>query len=99
MEKKAPQIVENPRVTLLLRGEKCSNIVQLVLSDLHLLKSPFTVKFTKKNPIHPFEDAASLEFFSEKNDASMILFANHTKKRPHCLTVVRCFDYKVLDMI
>jgi ribosome production factor 2 len=99
LEKKAPQIVENPRVTLLLRGEKCSNIVQLVMSDLHLLKSPFTVKFTKKNPIHPFEDASSLEFFSEKNDASMILFANHTKKRPHCLTVVRCFDYKVLDML
>jgi ribosome production factor 2 len=64
-----------------------------------LLKSPFTIKFTKKNPIHPFEDASSLEFFSEKNDASMILFGNHSKKRPHCLTVVRCFDYKVLDML
>jgi ribosome production factor 2 len=99
LDKKAPQIVENTRACLLLRGEKCSNIVQLVLADIHLLKSPFTVKFTKKNQIHPFEDASSLEFFSEKNDASMIVFANHTKKRPHCLTIVRCFEYKVLDML
>ncbi|KAF2397568.1 Brix domain-containing protein-like protein [Trichodelitschia bisporula] len=99
LEKKEPQLVENPKMTLILRGEKCSNIVQLALADINSLKRPYTTKFTKKNAIHPFEDAASLEFFSEKNDASLLIFGYHIKKRPHCLTWVRCFEHKVLDML
>ena len=55
--------------------------------------------FTKKNPVHPFEDASSLEFFSQKNDASLLCFGSHSKKRPHCLTFVRCFGGNLLDMI
>ena len=58
-----------------------------------------SVKFTKKNAIHTFEDASSLEFFSEKNDTSLIVLGAHSKKRPHCLTFVRTFDYKILDML
>jgi len=99
LEKKAPQTHENPKTTLFLRGSTCSEIVQLALTDLHSLKRPLAVKFTKKNPIHPFEDASSLEFFSQKNDASLLVFGSHSKKRPHCLTMVRCFDGRVLDML
>ena len=57
------------------------------------------VRFNKKNNIHPFEDASSLEFFSEKNDASLIVYGSNSKKRPHCLTLVRCLDHKLLDML
>lgn len=57
------------------------------------------VKFNKKNEIHPFEDASSLEFFSEKNDASLVVFGHHSKKRPHAVTIARMFNHKVLDMI
>lgn len=57
------------------------------------------MKFTKKNAIHPFEDATSLEFFSQKNDASLMVFGSHSKKRPHNLTLIRMFDHHVLDMI
>jgi ribosome production factor 2 len=57
------------------------------------------VRFTKKNSIHPFEDPSSLEFFSQKNDASLLVFGSHTKKRPHTLTWVRCFGGAVLDML
>ncbi|KIW07729.1 uncharacterized protein PV09_01659 [Verruconis gallopava] len=96
---KAPQVVENPKTTLFLRGEKCSQIVQLALADLNTLKAPNTIKFHKKNQIHPFEDASSLEFFSEKNDASLLVYGYTSKKRPHCLTFVRMFHYKVLDML
>ncbi|KAK3059437.1 hypothetical protein LTS18_010874, partial [Coniosporium uncinatum] len=38
-------------------------------------------------------------FFSEKNDASLVAFGLHSKKRPHCMTLVRFFDHKVLDML
>lgn len=42
---------------------------------------------------------AALEFFSEKNDASLLVLSVSSKKRPHCLTFVRTFDFKVLDML
>ena len=60
---------------------------------------PLAKKFTKKNPVHPFDDASSLEFFAEKNDASLLCFGSSQKKRPHTLTLVRTFGYKVLDML
>lgn len=84
---------------LFLRGTTCSQVVQDALGDLHQLRQPLAKKFTKKNPIHPFEDASSLEFFSEKNDASFLVFGSSSKKRPHCLTFVRTFGYKTLDML
>lgn len=55
-------------------------------------------KFQKKNEIHPFEDASSLEFFSQKNDASLIMFGSSSKKRPDTITFFRSFNYQLLDM-
>ncbi|KAI9808992.1 MAG: hypothetical protein M1825_002281 [Sarcosagium campestre] len=99
VEKKAPQVNENPKKALFLRGTTASQLVQDAIADLYSLKRPLAVKFTKKNPIHPFEDASSLEFFSEKNDATLLVFGSHSKKRPHCLTFVRTFNYRLLDML
>lgn len=42
---------------------------------------------------------AALEFFSLKNDTSLIVLSLHSKKRPHCLTLCRTFDHKMLDML
>ena len=97
--KKAPQLIENPKKTLFLRSTTSSSLVNSVVKDLYSLKRPLGLRFTKKNPIHPFEDASSLEFFSQKNDTSLLCFSSHSKKRPHCITFVRCFDAKVLDML
>lgn len=83
---------------LLLRGTTASELIQSVLTDLHALKKPGSIKFTKKNDIRPFEDAAPLEFLSEKNDASLLVLGSHSKKRPHNLTVARTFDYKLFDL-
>lgn len=99
LENKAPLVNENPRTALFLKYTSTSEILNLVMTDLHSLKRPLGIKFNKKNDIHPFENPASLEFFSEKNDASMMVFASHSKKRPHCMTIVRMFDWKVLDML
>jgi len=71
------------------------------------LKRPDAIAFNKKNPIYPFQSSAgagdstslsSLEFWSAKNDASMFVVGQTTKKKPHGLTFVRMFDGKVLDM-
>ncbi|GAB7352715.1 hypothetical protein MBLNU459_g3070t1 [Dothideomycetes sp. NU459] len=99
LEKKAPQVNENAKMTLFLRYTSCSEITQLAMADLHSLKRPLAQKFSKKNEIHPFEDASSLEFFAEKNDTSLMVYGSHSKKRPHCITLVRLFDHKVLDMM
>lgn len=70
----------------------------------HALKLPHSINFNKKNPIHPFDvdpsrGLQSLEFFSNKNDASLFVVGMHSKKRPNDLVWVRCFDGQVLDMI
>lgn len=99
LEKRAPKEKENPKTCLFLRGTTCSQVTQDALADLYSLRQPLAKKFTKKNAIHPFEDATSLEFFSEKNDASLLVFGSSSKKRPHSLTLVRTFGHRVLDML
>jgi ribosome production factor 2 len=67
------------------------------------LKRPHAIAFNKKNDIHPFDSnsnsAASLEFWASKNDASVFVIGQNTKKRPHGLTFVRMYDGKILDML
>ena len=63
------------------------------------LKRLHAISFSKKNAVRPFEDASSLEFWSAKNDASMFVLGQSTKKRPNGLTFVRMFDGGVLDMV
>ncbi|KAL2257144.1 hypothetical protein VTK26DRAFT_598 [Humicola hyalothermophila] len=99
LEKRAPKVVENPKTALFLRGTTCSQITQDALGDLYALRQVHAKRFHKKNAIHPFEDASSLAFFSEKNDCSLLLFGSSNKKRPHTITFVRTFDYKILDML
>ena len=99
MKAREPQQHENPKTTLFVTGQKTSQILKLATADLATLKRPFVERFTKKNDIHPFDDASSLEFFSLKNDTSLLALSLHSKKRPHCLTLVRTFDHKLLDML
>ncbi len=62
------------------------------------LKRPNAISFSKKNAIRPFEDASSLEFYAKKNDASLFVVGQSTKKRPNGMVFVRTFDGRVLDM-
>lgn len=99
LDKRAPQVTENTKTALFLRYTTCSEVTKLCMKDFQSLKAPLVQVFDKKNNIHPFQDPASLEFFSEKNDVSLMVFGSTNKKRPHCLTLVRMFSHKVLDMI
>ncbi|KAF9115219.1 rRNA-binding ribosome biosynthesis protein rpf2 [Mortierella sp. AM989] len=90
---------ENIKTAIFIRGSQTSQIVNDALSDLYMLKKPHAINFTKKNQIHPFEDQSNLQFFSQKNDASLFIIGTHSKKRPHTLTFARMFDHQLLDMI
>lgn len=86
-------------MALFLRGTTCSQVVQDAMAELHSLRQPLAKKFTKKNPVRPFEDPSSLEFFSDKNDTPLLVFGSSSKKRGNCLTLVRTFDHRILDML
>ena len=62
------------------------------------LKRPHSISFSKKNLIRPFEDHSSLEFWALKNDASMFVVGQNSKKRPDNLVFARTFDNRLLDM-
>ncbi|KAM0287789.1 hypothetical protein ACHAQH_000321 [Verticillium albo-atrum] len=94
-----PKVVENPKRLMALKGSTCSQAVQDALSNLCIMREPLVKKLTKKNEIHPFEKADSLEFLGEKNQSSLIMFGFHSKKRPHTITFARLFAHKVLDML
>ncbi|WRT69244.1 uncharacterized protein IL334_006228 [Kwoniella shivajii] len=99
LDKREPQLVENEKTAIFVRGQSTSEVVRNVMKDLYALKRPNAINFSRKNDIHPFEDTSSLEFFANKNDASLFVTGLHSKKRPHDLVLTRMFDGRVLDMI
>uniref|UniRef100_T1IVI4 Ribosome production factor 2 homolog n=1 Tax=Strigamia maritima TaxID=126957 RepID=T1IVI4_STRMM len=100
LEHRESKVIENCKTALLIRGISASGTVVNCLKDIVQLKKPHAVFFNKKNNDSlPFEDITKLEFFSQKNDASLFLMATHNKKRPHNLIMGRMFDHRLLDMI
>lgn len=99
MDKREPKLIENTKQALFIPGSNCNQVLQDAMVDLNSLKKPDSKKFQRRNEVRPFEDASSIEFFSEKNDCSLVVLANHNKKRPNNLTFIRTFNYKVYDMI
>ncbi|KAL0948800.1 hypothetical protein HGRIS_008930 [Hohenbuehelia grisea] len=105
---RAPKEIEDPRTAIFVRGSHTGEKVNAAMRDLMALKRPNCISFSKKNVIHPFDNTSvteaghtsqsSLEFWSTKNDASMFLIGQSTKKRPDGLTFVRMYDNRILDM-
>ena len=99
LKAKEPQLIEPPKRTLLLHGSKCPTAVHTILKTFHSLTKPNSVLFHKKNEnIYPFENAESLEFLANKNECGLVVFGSSNKKRPNCVSLIRVFDSKVLDM-
>lgn len=102
LEDQGSKAVENAKKALFLKGTSCSEVVSQAMQDLCSLKKPEAIFFGRRNNLHPFElgkAETSIEFFSQKNDASLIVAGNHSKKRPHNLCFVRTFDHRILDMV
>lgn len=99
LDKKQPKVVENIKKALFVPGSNANQLLHDLMVDLAALKKPDVKRFSRKNEVRPFEDTSSIEFFSEKNDASLIVVATNNKKRPNNLTFVRLFNFQVYDMI
>ena len=93
--------VEDAKRVLLLQGNKASQAVKAVLTDLWQLKRGQAAKLARKNDIWPFEAGSEvpLQFFGEKADCALFCLGNHNKKRPHNLVLGRLFDAQLLDML
>ncbi|GLB40440.1 putative brix [Lyophyllum shimeji] len=103
LEARLPKEVEDARTSIFVKGTHTGETLNCVMRDLMALKRPNAISFSKKNPIHPFDSTStsiqSLEFWAGKNDASMFLVGQTTKKRPNGLTFVRMYNSQVLDMM
>jgi len=98
LEAREPKEVEDSRTIVFVPGTHTGEVVNGAMKELMALKRPHAISFSKKNAVRPFEDATSLEFWAHKNDASMFVLGQSTKKRPNGLTIARLFDGKLLDM-
>lgn len=100
LDERAPKLVENTKQAIFIKSQTANAIVQQAMQDLLTLKKPDAQAFSKNNnKILPFEDSSSIEFFSEKNDASLFVVGSHSKKRPNNLVLARTFDHQVLDLL
>ncbi|XP_063934773.1 ribosome production factor 2 homolog [Zophobas morio] len=99
LEKRLPQVIEHPKKAIFIKGNNTGEVLYEFLKDIECLKKPDAVFFKRKNPILPFEDASSLEFYSQKTDCSLFMLASHSKKRPDNVVMGRTFNFCLLDMI
>ncbi|OCH87268.1 Brix-domain-containing protein [Obba rivulosa] len=98
MQAREPKEVEDPRTAIFVKGTHTGEKVNVVMKEMMALKRPNAISFAKKNVVRPFDDASSLEFWAQKNDASLFVVGQSTKKRPDGMTFVRMYDNRVLDM-
>ncbi|KAJ4468136.1 Brix-domain-containing protein [Lentinula aciculospora] len=108
LDAREPKEIEDARTVVFVKGTKTGEVLNGVMKDMMALKRPDAISFSKKNVIHPLDaqntasgssSTSSLEFWSTKNDASMFVIGQTSKKRPNDLTFVRLFDGKVLDIV
>lgn len=99
LAKKEAKLVENTKTALFIPGSTGNKFLHDAMCDLMALKKPYIKRFTKKNAIRPFENTTELEFFSEKNDCSLMVLSTNNKKRPNTLIFSRFFNHKLFDMI
>ncbi|CEM35657.1 unnamed protein product [Vitrella brassicaformis CCMP3155] len=100
LEAKEPQVHEDAKRVLLMKGNRAGLDVQQLLADLHDLLKPECVYLSRRHQgFHPFEDISSAEYLCEKNDCGIFLLGSTSKKRPFRLVVGRIFDKTLLDML
>lgn len=88
LKKLEPQLVENTKRALIIKGTHTSQSIIDVLKDFSKLLKPNCKVLGRKNEITPFEDGNSLEFLATKNDCSLFIVGSHSKKRTNNLILV-----------
>lgn len=99
LKEREPKLVENVKQAIFIPGQTSNKALHDIMVDLSAMKKPDIKRFERKNNVHPFEDASPLEFFSEKNDCSLMVLSTSSKKRKNNLTFIRTFGYRIYDII
>ncbi|KIK62049.1 hypothetical protein GYMLUDRAFT_42490 [Collybiopsis luxurians FD-317 M1] len=68
-------------------------------NDIHPLDSVDASSSSSSSSKVAESSLSSLEFWASKNDASLFVLSQTSKKRPNNLTFVRIYDGKVLDIV
>lgn len=100
-DNRSSKLEENVKTAMFIKGPSTNQVMSEVLTDFYDMKKPDAVWYARKeaNRVLPFEDMTTLEFYSNRSDASLFMFGSNSKKRPNNLVIGRTFDYKLLDMI
>eukprot|EP00927_Polykrikos_kofoidii_P035201 TRINITY_DN2978_c0_g1_i2.p1 TRINITY_DN2978_c0_g1~~TRINITY_DN2978_c0_g1_i2.p1 ORF type:complete len:355 (+),score=70.96 TRINITY_DN2978_c0_g1_i2:89-1153(+) len=99
LRKREPQVVEDPKTALIIRGTKCTNETTVFLRELFALRRSLSTLFMQKHAVHPFEDHTAIEKFCTKSDHNLFVFGSSSKKRPFRVIFGRLFDGRLLDML
>ena len=101
LEKKESILQNDPKHTVFMRGNNCSQVTQDAMKELHKMRDLNISKclMQKKNEIYPFEDVSRLERVADRHDAAFVIFGSHNKERQHNMIFNRMFNHQVLDMI
>lgn len=102
LEQRAPKLVEDPKRALILFGNKTSQTVKDILTDIHKLKGTDCLKFSRKNDeVKPFEPGGevALEQHGSRGNCSLFALGSNTKKRPNNMVLGRMYDFRLYDMI
>mmetsp|Transcript_56951 Transcript_56951/g.161695 ORF Transcript_56951/g.161695 Transcript_56951/m.161695 type:complete len:346 (-) Transcript_56951:86-1123(-) len=98
LEQREPQVAEDAKTALIIRGNNCKADTAALLRDLYRMRSPLAMLYMRKHPDHPFEDVARLEAECTKHNHGLFAFGSSSKKRPFRLILGRLFNSKLLDM-
>ena len=102
LEKRAPQIVENLKQCIMIRGNKMSNNMKELLRDIYRTrgdKDESKLFLRNTHDIYPFDDPSKLEAMANKYDSALFVLGNHQKKRPENIIFGRLYAEHLLDMI
>jgi ribosome production factor 2 len=95
----APKLVENAKVSAIMRASECGRVVSDLLNDIYTLKKPLASNFLKKETDRPFDDTTRFEKICKRNTCGLFVFGSRTKSHPTRLVFGRTFDEMLMDMI
>lgn len=98
LEKRQPQLIEGQKNLLCFKCNTANQYVTNLMRDIAKLRRSTTVFFSRKNDIHPLEDASKVEILCSRNETPLFMCANHSKKRPNNLLIGRTYDNELLDL-
>jgi len=100
MESREAKLIEDPKLSIFLKGTKTSQVCMDLMKDLHMMRGPDSSKLFLRtgHELHPFDDIGPVEQMCVKQNAALFVVGTHQKKRPDNLILGRMFADHLLDM-